>query len=125
MERELTSDEYAVAWRALGDEVHRELIAWRAEHPRATLTEIEVAVQTITERLRARWLHDLVVASPCADLREVAVEERPRCPECGGTLALAGQHERELLVPGQGPPLRIERSYGVCTACGNGVFPPG
>jgi hypothetical protein len=38
-------------WQGVAEEVGRELAAWRAAHPRATLAEIEEAVLTSMERL--------------------------------------------------------------------------
>lgn len=113
------------AWAELSARVHEELAAWRAAHPRATLAEIEAAVGEATRRLQARYLRDLVAASPSADLTALPPAARPRCPECGGRLAPRGQHEREVLTPGQPEPLRFRRSYAVCPACGAGLFPPG
>ena len=113
------------AWTELSAGVHAELAAWRAAHPRATLTEIEAAVAEATRRLQARYLHDLVAASPSADLTALPPAARPRCPACGGRLAPRGQHERDVLTPGQPDPLRIRRSYAVCPACQAGLFPPG
>lgn len=113
------------AWRELSARVHDDLAAWRAAHPRATLTEIEAAVAEATRRLQAQYLRDLVAASPSADLAALPPGERPRCPACGGRLAPRGQHAREVLTPGQSEPLRLRRSYAVCPACGAGLFPPG
>src|SRR4051794_31313480 len=56
--------------------------AWRRAHPRATLNG-----------LRARLLGDLALASPAAEL---AGEERPRCPGCGGSLQGRGVRERTV-----------------------------
>ena len=112
------------AWTELSARVHEELAAWRAAHPRATMTEIEAAVGEATRRLQAQYLRDLVAASPSADLTVLAPGARPPCPACGGRLQARGQHAREVLTPGQAAPVRIERSYAVCSACGAGLFPP-
>ena len=113
------------AWTQLSATVQQELAAWRAAHPRATLTEIEGTVAEATRRLQAQYLHDLVAASPSADLAAVPPEERPGWPGCGGGLAPRGQQERAVLTPGQPEPVRIRRSYAVCPACEAGLFPPG
>jgi sRNA-binding protein len=118
-------EERVSAWGDLAGEVGRELAAWRAEHPRAALAEIEAAVQAAVQRLQARYLEDVVAASAAADLAGVPPAERPRCPACGGTLTVAGQQTRAVLTPGQTTPLRLRRSYTVCAACQSGVFPPG
>ena len=112
-------------WAELSGEVQRELAAWRRAHPRATLAEIEAATGAALQRLQARYLRDLVAASASADLAATPPPERPRCPACGGALEARGRKTRAVLTPGQAEPLRIERSYAVCAACGAGLFPPG
>ena len=121
----MTGRPESAAWEELSKVVHAELAAWRVAHPRATLAEIEAAVGAATQRLHGRYLADLVAASPSADLAAVEPDARPRCPACGGPLVARGPRERAVLVPGQPEPLRIRRSYAVCTACGAGHFPPG
>jgi predicted RNA-binding Zn-ribbon protein involved in translation (DUF1610 family) len=113
------------AWTELSARVHEELAAWRAAHPRATLTQIEAAVAEATRRLQAQYLRDLVAASSSTDLAALPEAARPRCPACGGRLAPRGQQERAVLTPGQVEPVRLRRSYAVCSACGAGLFPPG
>lgn len=112
-------------WQELSGQVQGELAAWRRAHPRATLTEIEAAAGAALQRLQARYLRDLVAASPSADLAATPPAERPRCPECGGALAARGQQPRAVLTPGQAEPVAITRSYAVCQACGAGLCPPG
>jgi hypothetical protein len=112
-------------WAELSGQVHAELAAWRRAHPRATLTEIEAATATALQRLQARYLRDLVAASPSADLAAVPPAERPRCPACGGALEARGPRTRAVLTPGQPEPVPVTRSYAVCSACGAGLFPPG
>lgn len=112
-------------WAELSGQVQGELAAWRRAHPRATLTEIEAATTAALQQLQARYLRDLVAASPSADLAAQPAEARPRCPACGGALEARGRQARAVLTPGQVAPVRIERSYAVCTACGAGLFPPG
>jgi len=107
-------DERGAAVRAV---VGEELAAWRAAHPRATLTEIEEAVEAAVEQVRAQYLRELVGTSGAAD--------PPRCPHCAGPLRPRGSQEREVLTPGQATPLRLRRQYRVCARCGAGVFPPG
>jgi hypothetical protein len=112
-------------WQALSTVVAAELAAWRQAHPRATLAELESAVQAATQRLQARFLTDLAAASPAADLTTTPPADRPRCPDCGGDLVARGQRRRQILTPGQPTPLTLVRSYAVCQACGRGLFPPG
>ena len=112
-------------WQALSQQVQGELAAWRRAHPRATLTEIETATTAAVQQLQARYLQDLVAASPSADLATRAAADRPRCPTCGGALEARGRQTRAVLTPGQAVPVPITRSYAICSACGAGLFPPG
>ena len=112
-------------WQELSQQVQEELAAWRRAHPRATLTEIEVATMAALQQLQAQYLRDLVAVSPSANLATLAAADRPRCPTCGGALEARGQQTRAVLTPGQAVPVPITRSHAICSACGTGHFPPG
>ncbi len=115
-----------IGWEGLAAGVEQDLAAWRAAHPRATLAEIEEAVLAALSRLQERYLSDLVHASEATDLRSPAAEAPPGCPSCGGSVEpRGGPKERSVLTPRLAAPLRLRRSYGVCSACGAGLFPPG
>jgi hypothetical protein len=92
------------------------LVRWRRVHPVATIDEIMDAVDGELGRLRARYL---------ADLAEGTDTGERACAQCGGRLEQRGRRAREVLLPGQAAPLRLERDYLVCSSCGAGVFPPG
>ena len=111
-------------WRALAEEVLTGMKEWRLQHPRATFREIEAAVDERLSRLRARMLEDAALASAAAEWKDAVVEEQPLCPQCAQPLKLRGQEKRHLQVHG-GQEVVLERSYGVCPACGAGLFPPG
>jgi hypothetical protein len=110
-------------WRELSDEVMSGMKEWRLQHPRATLTEIEVALDEHLARLRARMLEDAALASAAADW-DSATAAAPRCPQCGQPLQARGGHPRQLQTHG-GQNLTLQREYGVCPACHAGLFPPG
>ncbi len=97
---------------------------WRAAHPRATLSEIEEALDARLNQLRARVLADLALASTAADVQAATREERPRCERCGTVLQARGQSERGVVTQG-GAEVRLRRSYATCPRCGDGTFPPG
>jgi YgiT-type zinc finger domain-containing protein len=111
-------------WERLVMEVLTGMREWRVAHPRATLVEIEAAVDERLDGLRARMVEDAALASRAARLRELPEAERPRCPECGQFLVERGRPTRTLTVRGNRQ-IHLERSYGVCPACGAGHFPPG
>jgi hypothetical protein len=96
---------------------------WRREHPRATLTEIEEALDGRLLDLRARVLEDVVAASAAASFAGMAKRDRPRCPLCDEPLTSRGEAERRLQTSG-GREIRVRRSYGQCPRCGLSLFPP-
>jgi YgiT-type zinc finger domain-containing protein len=111
--------DWEAEWQALSEEAYSGLAEWRAAHPRATLAEIEAAVEDRLGRLRARLVERAALASAATDLRE-----RPACPTCGGAVQARGQRKRRLTVPGD-QVVELERTYAGCPQCGTGFFPPG
>ena len=106
-------------WGADGRAVAQEVATWRRAHPRATLTEIELAVEAAVSRLQGRLVEDLAKG---VGAEELAVQ--PTCPRCGGPLVRRGRHKREVLLARRETPLRLEREYYACSSCGTGLFPP-
>ena len=97
---------------------------WRLQHPKATLSEIEVALDARLARMRARLLEDAALASAAADLRALPATERPRCPRCGRPMQACGPEARSLTTTHE-QRLTLRRHYAVCTACQEALFPPG
>ena len=110
-------------WRELSEAVLTGMKEWRLQHPRATLSEIEAALDERLSQLRARMLEDAALASAATDWRS-GPEAAGVCPECGTPLQRRGKHRRQLQTHG-GQSLTLEREYGVCPACQAGLFPPG
>jgi hypothetical protein len=121
MPRDASRDE---RWEQEIVEVLSGMREWRAAHPHATFVEIEAAVDERLASLRARMVEEAAQASRAAQLRALPAEERPRCPDCGQVLVDRGRARRTLTVRGNRQ-VHLERSYGVCPACGVGLFPPG
>jgi ribosomal protein S27AE len=111
-------------WAGDAESVWSGLADWRAAHPKATLSEIEAALDERLDRLRARLLADVALASAAADPQEASGEERPRCERCGVMRQSRGQSERKLLTQG-GAEVPLQRTYLACPQCGDGSFPPG
>jgi hypothetical protein len=99
------SEDAASVWTGMAD--------WRAAHPRATLSEIEDALDERLNQLRARVLADLALASTAADVPAASAGERPRCERCGVVVQARGQSERGLVTHG-GAQVRLTRSYATC-----------
>lgn len=95
---------------------------WRQEHPSATLTEIEAALDEHLMLLRQQLLQRAVAHSTQADWSKRVASERPVCPTCGEPLHPRGARSRQL--HSIGGTLTITRSYGVCPVCQTGLFPP-
>ena len=110
-------------WHELSEEVITGMKEWRLQHPRATLTEIEAALDERLARLRARMLEDAALASAATEW-DSASGTAPMCPQCGKPLQARGGHSRQLQTHG-GQSLTLQREYGVCPACHAGFFPPG
>ena len=118
------SAELEARWRALSEEVFTGMAEWRVQHPQATFSEIEVALDERLATVRARMLQDVALASAATDLSTQPAAERSRCPECGHVLEAHGQEERTLRTTYERP-ITLRRTYARCPACGVGLFPPG
>ena len=108
----------------LSGEVIMEVKEWRLQHPKATFREIEAAVDESWARARARLLQEVALASEATEASSDPEGERYRCPQCGHSLESRGQRSRDLLTY-YDQSINLKRSYGVCPACGTGLFPPG
>jgi hypothetical protein len=110
-------------WEDLSNEVLTGLKEWRLQHPKATLREIEAALDERLGGLRARMLQDMALASTATDWVGAKAEEGPVCRKCGARLVSRGRGKRSLQTHG-GKEIELERTYGVCPACRAGFFPP-
>ena len=115
--------DFDARWEQLAEEVISGMKEWRLQHPKASLREIERALDERLGRMQARMLQDAALASSAADIKTAEKEERSVCAECGGELAERTRAVRQLVTQ-HNQTLEPERSYGVCSQCGAGVFPP-
>jgi hypothetical protein len=111
-------------WHTLSADILTGMAEWRQQHPKATLRDMEAELDTRWARLRARMLEDMALASVAADWEEAPAADQPPCPTCGTPLQARGKQVRHLHTHG-GRDLALERSYGVCPSCQDGLFPPG
>ncbi len=112
------------SWHAVSAEILTGMREWRLQHPKATLREMELELDARWARLRARMLQEMALASTAAAWDDAPASEHPACPQCAPPLAPRGSDTRRLQTHG-GRELVLERHYGVCPACGAGLFPPG
>jgi len=119
----MDSEPHDQNWEALSQDILTGMREWRLQHPKATLREIEVALDEHFAALRARMLQDMALQSVASDWKEAASANRPTCRACGTPLILRGKRARQLKTSG-GQQLTLERSYGLCPTCKKGLFPP-
>ena len=112
------------SWDDLYDEAAEKSRSWRKANKQASLTDIENQVDVGLAELRAKMIEELAHDSELSDLREVAPEERPTCPECGTIVNANGQRKRHLVTEhDQG--VMLKRSKATCPNCGLSFFPSG
>jgi hypothetical protein len=122
MKKDVTRDRQKAALIGEAEEsaaaLLREAAEWQADHPEATLEELEVEVLQLRQRFGEQLLNTLVrhrEAQPPVP--------GPRCPECDAEMHYKGEKGRTL--PTTLGDLHLERGYYYCSACRQGVFPPG
>jgi len=111
-------------WDELYQEASQAMRRWRQEHKRATLTEIEETVDEELARIRAQMIQDLAMASDVADIRSLAKEERPKCPQCGRPVTANGRQKRRLTTDHE-QVVELKRSKAYCRHCKLSFFPSG
>lgn len=107
----------AAAWDRQAAEARAAVQAWRAVHPRATLTEIEGEVGRHLAVARARLIE-------AAAMAESVAATPPACPDCDGVMTWDGGRTRRLTTT-YDETIALTRRYARCPRCGTGLFPPG
>ena len=111
-------------WEALSAEILTGMREWRLQHPKATMREIEAALDERWYRLRARMLQDVALQSAAADWKDNDSEAAPPvCAVCGSPLIRRGKRSRELKTYA-GQSVTLTRNYALCPSCKKGLFPP-
>ena len=111
-------------WQELFSEASEEVSQWRTEHPRASFTSIENEVDEKLAKVRAKMIEELVLESKMSNLKQLKVEERPKCVGCGGPIMANGRQKRKLITNHE-QVVELERSKGYCRGCRVSYFPPG
>ncbi len=124
---------FAQQWADLSEDVRSGMRDWRVQHPQATVQEIEIELdRRLARRLarvRARMLEHLAQQSQATAWGGATQEAEahpiagPRCPQCATRLEPRGRKTRRLRTQGD-QELVLQRDYGVCPQCGQGLFPP-
>ncbi len=118
----MDSKKVSQKWQGMSEEMNTGIAEWREQHPQATFREIEAEIDRRLDKYRAKILSDTANLSASAAWKEGA--DGPECPHCRAKLVGKGRKKRKLQVRG-GHAVEIEREYGVCPECGQGIFPPG
>jgi RNase P subunit RPR2 len=108
-------------WKEQGEEATAAVAQWRMAHPKATLAEIEQAVDEQINRLRARLIEQAAQVSTAAGSE---ASQGLVCEQCGQALQARGRARRRWQTQG-GQQVEVERTYVTCPQCGGGFFPPG
>jgi RNase P subunit RPR2 len=108
-------------WKEQGEEALAAVAQWRVAHPKATLAQIEQAVDEQMNRLRAQLIEQAAQASAAASSE---VSQGLACEQCGQALQARGRARRRWQTQG-GQQVEVERTYVTCPQCGGGFFPPG
>lgn len=97
-----------------------EMARWEAEHPDATMRDIELQVEQALARVGAQMMTDIV------SRREERIKSAGavRCPKCGEPVSGRGKRTRRL-QGAHNEAVEIARDYVTCRTCGHGFFPSG
>jgi hypothetical protein len=100
------------------EEMERQIKQWRQENPKATLTEIENAIDRELAKIRQAALEEVV--------QEKKPEEREAyaCPNCQTEMVGNGYKKRTLRTK-DGQTITLNRQQLRCLQCGMTLFPPG
>ena len=118
----MNSEQMRKSWNGMSEEIISGIAEWRQQHPQATFRELEAEVDRRLSVLRAKMLADAALSSAQTEWEQGSREVL--CPACGQPLEKKGKKKRRLQTRG-GQEVELEREYGVCPACGQGIFPPG
>jgi len=118
----MSGDETKKKWQGMSDDIFGGMLEWRIGHPKATFREIEEEVDERLAVMRARMLADTALSSASTEWE--GQEKGVVCPNCGTPLEKKGKKKRKLQTRG-GQEVELEREYGECPKCGQGIFPPG
>src|SRR5436189_5919220 len=111
------------ALRQLSTEILTDIKEWRKANPRTTYVQIEDEVHKRLMQLEARLIENAVEQSPSREWGKESEHEAALCPKCATPLQARGKQKRTLQGNG-GEDITLERTYGTCSKCGEGLFPP-
>lgn len=107
----------------MSTQILRDIKEWRRAHPRATYVEIEDEVHKRMMQLEAQLIQEAALESPSREWGRGSGAKAAQCPKCTVPLQARGKQKRTLQGNG-GESVTLERTYGTCPKCGEGLFPP-
>ena len=102
----------------LSDDLAEKMQAWSQANPKATLTEIEIAIDKELARLRRTLVEGIT------QTRETVEQASHKCPQCGTQMVKNGKKKRRLKTK-EGQAIELEGQQLRCLTCGMTLFPPG
>jgi len=111
-------DEKQTSQQEQPDELTRKMHQWRQTNPKATLTEIEEAVEAELAQLRKQLVEEMVQE------KVSGLQGEPDCPQCGEKMVKNGRRQRKLKSK-EGQTIQLDRQQWRCLSCGATLFPPG
>lgn len=117
----MNPEEMMQQWQQKSQQAAETMHQWRQRHPRATLAEIERAVDEQMNQLRASMIEEVAQASPSEQATKGQREKI--CPQCGERMQARGKRQRKLQTHGS-QTVSLTRQYQSCPFCGYSFFPP-
>lgn len=111
------------ALRQMSVEILTDIKEWRRANPRATYVQIEDEVHKRLMQREAKLIEGAVEESPSREWGRGSEHEAALCPNCVVPLQARGTQKRTLQGNG-GESVTLNRTYGTCSKCGEGLFPP-
>jgi hypothetical protein len=97
--------------------ISERIAEWQEGNAKATLTEMEIAIDGELHKLRSQIIKRLVKE------RESKEATNQACPNCGRKMGKNGKKKRQLKTKG-GETVDFERQQMRCFHCGMTLFPP-
>ena len=116
----MDTDKASKGWRELSAETLSGMAEWRKQHPKATLREIEKALDERMMKLRAKVLEEAAQLSEMQTWTES--EDVPICPDCKKALEFRVKGKRELQTQG-GHSIQLERDTASVQNADRAFFP--
>ncbi|GCF12033.1 hypothetical protein KDI_55970 [Dictyobacter arantiisoli] len=115
----MNAEDLEKRWQQKSQEAFQTIAQWRQGHPKATMAEIETAIDQQLDQVRARIIEEVAQA----EMHPEAEPEPTRCPQCGERMHRRGTRSRRLQTRGR-QDVTLTRPYLDCPACGYSFFPP-